>query len=666
MKQILPFIALSAIAVLSVFSCQKEPANTTPAPPTPSLVDLGLSVKWATCNLGASKPTENGGYYQWAGTKDVSDTGIYLDWSNCPYHTGSDNQSGWTKYNTESSYGTVDNKTVLESMDDVASVVLGGKLRIPTDEEWMELRNTDNCSWTWTTIDGVNGYKVQSKKSGYTNNWIFLPAAGYRSYDRLVIVGSYGFYWSSSLGTEGTFNACSMYLSSSLVFRGHRYRCFGQSVRPVCKKEPAQSGPTSFEVPELVHVYGGHPFALPIVTEPASADISGLEFTHPEKTNFEVKIEGNQAILTYVPLAENDETEGWKVRSETLRIGNEALGYKDVVVHVSSAPITVAFLNPFNAAVISDDAVLNVDGQQQADGSYSFGIIAAVNRSDIDGHSLDLTEEEFSCTVDAPADKLISNEGAISGSLHALALNYTKGVAGEMKIAYKFTDSYTVAGLEFANEYRLSLSIVSEMEYVDLGLSVKWATCNLGASKPTEYGGYYQWAGTKDVSDRKIKLGWSNCPYHTGSDYDSGWTKYNMNPSYGTVDNKTVLEAMDDAASVAIGGKWRIPTDEEWTELRNTDNCSWTWTTIDGVNGCKVQSKKSGYTDNWIFLPAAGYRYEGRLKNVGSQGQYWSSSLFTGDLLYMYNAYEMLFYSGYVGWFGIFRYHGLSVRPVSE
>ena len=663
MKQVLPFIALSAIAVLSVFSCQKEPANTTPAPPTPSLVDLGLSVKWATCNLGASKPTEYGGYYQWAGTKDVSDTGIYLDWSNCPYHTGSDNQSGWTKYNTESSYGTVDNKTVLESMDDVASVVLGGKLRIPTDEEWMELRNTDNCSWTWTTIDGVNGYKVQSKKSGYTNNWIFLPAAGYRSYDRLVIVGSYGFYWSSSLGTEGTFNACSMYLSSSLVFRGHRYRCFGQSVRPVCKKEPAQSGPTSFEVPELVHVYGGHPFALPIVTEPASADISGLEFTHPEETNFEVKIEGNQAILTYVPLAENDETEGWKVRSETLRIGNEALGYKNVVVHVSRAPITVAFLNPFNAAVISDDAVLNVDGQQQADGSYSFGIIAAVNRSDIDGHSLDLTEEEFSCTVDAPADKLISNEGAISGSLHALALNYTKGVAGEMKIAYKFTDSYTVAGLEFANEYRLSLSIVSEMEYVDLGLSVKWATCNLGASKPTENGGYYQWAGTKDVSDTGIYLDWSNCPYHTGSDNLSGWTKYNTESSLGTVDNKTVLEAMDDAASVVLGGKWRMPTYEEWSELCNTDNCSWTWTSIDGVNGYKVQSKKSGYTDKWIFLPAAGYRSYNEHRLVGSNGFYWFSSLSTDFPAY---AHYMSFGSGHFRSYDGYRYDGQSVRPVSE
>ena len=429
-----------------------------------------------------------------------------------------------------------------------------------------------------------------------------------------------------------------------------------------CKKEPAQSVPTSFEVPELVHVYGGHPFTLPIVTEPASADISGLEFTHPEETNFEVKIEDNQAILTYVPLAENDATEGLKVRSETLRIGNEALGYKDVVVHVSSAPFSVFFLAPFNAAEISDGAVLNVDGQQQADGSYSFAIIAAVNRSDIEGKSLDLTEEEFSCTVDAPADKLISNEGAISGSLHALALNYTKGVAGEMEIAYKFTDSYTVADLEFANEYRLSLSIVSEMEYVDLGLSVKWATCNLGASKPTENGGYYQWAGTKDVSDTEIYLDLDNCPYHTGSDENSGWTKYNKESSYGTVDDKTVLESMDDAASVALGGKWRMPTAEEWAELNNTYNCSWTWTAIDGVNGYKVQSKKSGYTDNWIFLPAAGIRDSDDLYYVGSLGYYWGSALFPDNPL---GAYGMLFDSGYFERYYC-RFYGLSVRPVSE
>ena len=93
MKRSFTFIALAAIAVLSVFSCQQEPHEPSlpePSLPEPSLVDLGLSVKWASFNLGASKPTEYGVYYQWAGTTDVSDTGIYLDLSNCPYHYGSD------------------------------------------------------------------------------------------------------------------------------------------------------------------------------------------------------------------------------------------------------------------------------------------------------------------------------------------------------------------------------------------------------------------------------------------------------------------------------------------------------------------------------------------------------------------------------------------------
>lgn len=198
---------------------------------------------------------------------------------------------------------------------------------------------------------------------------------------------------------------------------------------------------------------------------------------------------------------------------------------------------------------------------------------------------------------------------------------------------------------------------------VDLGLSVYWASCNLGASKPTEYGGYFQWAGTKDVSDTSIYLDWNNCPYHIGSNYSSGWSKYNTKSSYGTVDNNTVLEAKDDAASVALDGKWRIPTDAEWSELRNTDNCSWTWTTIDGVCGYKVQSKKSGYTDKWIFLPAAGYRYDDYLYDVGSSGDYWSSSL---DTYYPYDACLLHFDSSYVNRGSTYRYYGQSVRPVSE
>ena len=229
---------------------------------------------------------------------------------------------------------------------------------------------------------------------------------------------------------------------------------------------------------------------------------------------------------------------------------------------------------------------------------------------------------------------------------------------------YNFIVVAKVDDVEFASSIgNFTTPAPPEPSLVDLGLSVKWASCNLGASKPTECGGYYQWAGTKDVSDTSIYLNWDNCPYHTGSDQYSGWTKYNTKSSYGTVDNKTVLEAMDDAASVALGGKWRIPTDAEWSELRNKSNCSWTWTTIDGVNGYKVQSKKPGYTDNWIFLPAAGCRYRSNLNAVGSNGGYWSSSLYT-DL--PSRAYYMAFNSGYFDWLADCRSDGLSIRPVSE
>ena len=103
-----------------------------------------------------------------------------------------------------------------------------------------------------------------------------------------------------------------------------------------------------------------------------------------------------------------------------------------------------------------------------------------------------------------------------------------------------------------------------------------------------------------------------------------------------------------------------MPTDAEWTELRN--DCTWTWTTLNGVQGYKVQSNKTGYTDKWIFLPAVGYRRNDYLYNVGSCGNYWSSSL-TGNPTI---AYSVSFDSFNVGRNGYYRYLGQSVRPVSE
>ena len=187
-------------------------------------------------------------------------------------------------------------------------------------------------------------------------------------------------------------------------------------------------------------------------------------------------------------------------------------------------------------------------------------------------------------------------------------------------------------------------------EYVDLGLSVKWATCNVGASKPEEYGDYFAWGETepKEVYD------WSTYKWCNGS--STSLTKYCTNSSYGTVDNKTVLESADDAAAVNWGGSWRMPTNAELTELR--EQCTWTWTTQNGVNGYKVTSKSNG---NSIFLPAADCHDDSPLNNAGSLGSYWSSSLATS---YPRGACYLGFNSSNVGWYSHNRYNGLPVRPV--
>ncbi|MBP3354084.1 MAG: hypothetical protein J6L02_05475 [Bacteroidales bacterium] len=191
-------------------------------------------------------------------------------------------------------------------------------------------------------------------------------------------------------------------------------------------------------------------------------------------------------------------------------------------------------------------------------------------------------------------------------------------------------------------------------EYVDLGLSVKWSICNVGATSPEEYGDYFAWGETSP----KTTNNWSTYKYCNGT-----WntmTKYCIDSEYGTVDNKTVLELTDDAAHVNWGGSWRMPTEAEQDELRDANNCTWEWTTQNGVNGYKVTSKKNG---NSIFLPAAGSRRGSGLNYVGSRGYYWSSSLLTSDSNL---AYDVYFDSDDVDWGSVYRCNGQSVRPVCE
>ena len=209
-----------------------------------------------------------------------------------------------------------------------------------------------------------------------------------------------------------------------------------------------------------------------------------------------------------------------------------------------------------------------------------------------------------------------------------------------------------------------SIKVCGFPEVVDLGIvvngkTIKWASLNFGASSAEEYGEYYAWGETEPKP--KSNYSWSSYEWSYGS-YNF-LTKYNNSSIYGssTVDNKTVLEADDDVAHVKLGGNWRMPTDAEWTELMN--NCTWAWTTLNGIKGYRVTGKKSGYTNKSIFLPAAGEWGDTYSNFVGSNGYYWSSSLYSDDPRY---AYYVDFYSSHVGRSSEVRRYGLSVRPVSE
>ncbi len=175
-------------------------------------------------------------------------------------------------------------------------------------------------------------------------------------------------------------------------------------------------------------------------------------------------------------------------------------------------------------------------------------------------------------------------------------------------------------------------------DYVDMGLSVKWATCNVGAGRPGDYGNYYAWGETTTKS---------SYTYDNSKTYDNSAYTYDIGGN-----------ASHDVARKNWGGEWRLPTKEEFKEL--LDNCTWKWTTQNGNNGYKVTSKKNG---NSIFLPAAGYRYGTSLNFAGSGGDYWSSTPYDSNTNYAFNLY---FSSGihYVSNTG--RIYGQSVRPVVE
>ena len=476
----------------------------TPSISVPDAVDLGLpsGLKWASFNLGASKPEEYGDYYAWGETEPKSS----YSWENYLWSKGT--SSSLTKYCTNSSWGFngfTDGKTILENEDDAAYVNYGSGWRMPKESDWQEL--IDNCSWIWTTINGVYGRKVISNLNG---NSIFLPSAGGMS-TSLYDINSNGYYWSSSVYTEGAFRARYLSFHSGYVNTSISARYEGLTIRPV--------------------------LGIPVTS--ISLSTNELELVVGESSSL---------VASVFPTDATDTSIFWSS---------------------------------------SDESVATV------------------------------------------------TEGTVTG----------------LKTGTCVITVSTDNGLSARCSVRVHEGSGCDNDYVDLGLSVKWATCNLGATSPEEYGNRYAWG---EITG-KTSFSWDNYKWCNGS--ENSLTKYCCDSNFGTVDNKVRLDKEDDAAFMDLGDKWRMPTIEELVELK--DNCEWTKTTFNGVDGFKLTSKRN---HNSIFLPAATWGY---------YGVYYSSSLLADHSIVSFGDLnvdaETLYFEKHTGLITLsyrHRYMEGSIRPV--
>ena len=697
------------VTVQRSYISHMAPLEVVPVAPTHQAVDLGLpsGLLWATCNVGANNPEEYGDYFAWGETEPKS------SYTMGNYRFNAGDFKMYNKYNTVTEYGIVDSRTCLEFSDDAANTNWGGKWRMPTEAEVMELRN--QCDWQLTTQGGTNGWRVTSKTNG---NSIFLPAAGFLFGGIPYDVGTECKYWSSSLDAseDGPYLAWiiikSSYYDSWGVGRGSRE--YGCSVRPVYGDPVTVSGVSLDRI--KISLAEGKSTPLVATVLPANAGEKGVIWSSDNPSVASVSTIGlvtaNQigdAVITATSLDGGFEATclvtvsapkppeyvdlGLSVKWATFNVGaNSPAEYGDFFAWGETTPKNKYNWNNYKYANGDYNKLTKYCGDSSYGNEGFSDTLVELQAEDDAAHAnwggnwrmptiAEWWELFSQCdgiwtTQDGSNGYRVTGPNGNSiflpaagrhrdetdyfhlvgsrGEYWSSSLDKDIGAVGVFFSVFPGEMTCTRGcGLSVRPVYDENPAHVS----VDLGLpsGLKWATCNVGASSPEGYGDYFAWGETAP----KNNYGWESYELCNGS--NTTLTRYNNRNSFGTVDNKTEFKDYDyedDAARQAFGGNWRIPTDAEWTELR--EQCTWTWTTQNGVNGTLVTSKTNG---NSIFLPAAGHRSGTLTYDAGSYGAFWSSSLNEGESITSWDAY---FNSDNVDRGSGVRCLGFSIRPVTE
>lgn len=532
------------------------------------------------------------------GAKSPEDYGNFYAWGEKTTKTEfSDATYTVTKYNA------TDKKTVLDIEDDVAHASLQGSWRMPTNTEWTEL--IDNCTWAKTQQNGIEGYIVTSKKN--SGKSIFIPRAG-----GIGFMDAYGpadtvfrnisaLYWSATLNMYKLGPATIDRFAYAFYSGGvddDILRWAGLSVRPVCALSSAGYG-------ETISLYANDsnkPSTIENLTSGMKINILAVPKEH---RHFVAWHDGN-----------TDNPRSVQVKHSTY----------------------------FTAIFATDQHFVSViapHGTIQGCGTYDYGDTA---------------------TLVAVADEHYRFVRWGNGSTENPCLLPVTGntiLTAEFELSHPVVPVYDYCSKNGKVVNVSSTQLENGYEWVDLGLpsGVKWATCNVGAEFPEDNGNYYAWGEVMP----KNKYWWDTYKYANGAnDKLTKYCSFVGSGNYNFTDNKTTLDLEDDVAHVNQGGSWRMPTREEWLELRN--NCTWTWVTdIRGISGYRVTSEANG---NSIFLPAAGRRDDRNFVYAqGEEGHYWSASRDEDELDSDY-AWEMCIYSKNSYVVQRDRCYGLPVRPV--